>query len=175
MTVLVGYASEHGSTEGIARRIAARLRERGHTAQVWPLAEAPGVDDYDAAVLGSAMHGGAWLAEADDYLRANADRLGRMPVWLFSAGLARVVGGWFDKHVREPGEIVELARGFDLREHRLLAGALLPEHLPPLGRAAYRLMGGRYGDFRDWDEIDAWADGIAADLSAAGAPGTASA
>jgi menaquinone-dependent protoporphyrinogen oxidase len=26
-------------------------------------------------------------------------------------------------------------------------------------------MGGRYGDFRDWDDIDAWADGIASALT----------
>ncbi|MFY7069368.1 flavodoxin domain-containing protein [Nocardiopsis changdeensis] len=174
MTVLVGYASEHGSTEGVARRIAVRLRERGCTADAQPLAEAPGAEVYEAAVLGSAVHGGAWLTEASDYLRANTDALGRMPVWLFSVGLARAVGGWFEKHARDPEEIMELCRGFDLREHRLLAGALRPEHIPLPGRVFYRLIGGHYGDFRDWDEIDAWADTIAADLSAAGASGTAS-
>jgi menaquinone-dependent protoporphyrinogen oxidase len=28
----------------------------------------------------------------------------------------------------------------------------------------FRAMGGRYGDFRDWDVIDAWAAEIAQDL-----------
>lgn len=174
MTVLVGYASEHGSTEGIARRIAARLRERGRTADVRPLSDAPGADGYEAVVLGSAVHGGAWLDEASGYVRANTDPLGRIPIWLFSVGLARVVGGWFEKHSRDPEEIMELCRGHDLRDHRLLAGALRPQHLPLPGRVFYRLIGGRYGDFRDWEEIDAWADTIAADLSAAGASGAAS-
>lgn len=51
MTVLVGYASEHGSTEEIAQRIAARLSERGHAVDVRSLAEASRADDYEAAVL----------------------------------------------------------------------------------------------------------------------------
>lgn len=173
MVVLVGYASEHGSTREIAERIADRLRERGHTVDVRSLAEAPEAGEYGAAVLGSAVHGGSWIPEASGYVRANTAPLGRMPVWLFSVGLARVLGGWFEKHVREPKEIAELRGALDLREHRLLAGALRPEHLPRFGRAVYRIMGGRYGDYRDWDEINGWADAIAADLSASGTPGTA--
>ncbi|APC34860.1 MULTISPECIES: flavodoxin domain-containing protein [Nocardiopsis] len=173
MSVLVGYASEHGSTREIAERIAGRLRERGHTADVRSLAEAPGAGEYGAAVLGSAVHGGSWIPEASEYLRANAAPLGRMPVWLFSVGLARVVGGWFEKHVQEPKEVAELHDALGFREHRLLAGSLRPEHLPRFGRAVYRLMRGRYGDFRDWDEIDGWADAIAADLSGAGTSGAA--
>ncbi|WP_017570203.1 flavodoxin domain-containing protein [Nocardiopsis halotolerans] len=171
MFVLVGYASEHGSTREIAERIADRLRGRGHTADVRPLPGAPEADGYEAVILGSAVHGGSWIPGAYDYVRANAESLGRMPVWLFSVGLARVLGGWFGKHVQVPKEIAELRGAVGFREHRLLAGALRPGHLPLFGRAVYRLMGGRYGDFRDWDEIDGWADAIAADLSATGASG----
>ncbi|WP_285732746.1 flavodoxin domain-containing protein [Nocardiopsis sp. ATB16-24] len=174
MTVLAGYASEHGSTEEIAQRIAARLSERGHAVDVRPLAEASRADDYEAAVLGSAVHGGSWLTEASDYVQANTAPLGRMPVWLFSVGLARVVGGWFEKHSQEPKEVTELRRTTHLREHRLLKGALSPEHLPLFGRVVYRIMGGHYGDFRDWAEVDDWAEAIASELSAAGASGTAS-
>lgn len=173
MSVLVGYASEHGSTREIAERIADRLRERGHTVEARPLAGAPAADGYGAAILGSAVHGGSWLPDASAYLRANTVPLGGMPVWLFSAGLARVLGGWFEKHVQEPREITELRGVLDFREHRLLAGSLRPEHLPRFGRAVYRIMRGRYGDFRDWDEIDGWADAIAADLSGAGTSGAA--
>lgn len=173
MVVLVGYASEHGSTQGIAERIAARLEERGHTVDVRSLAEAPRGDDYEAAVLGSAVHNGSWLPEASEYVRATTGPLGRMPVWLFSVGLARVIGGWFEKHVQEPETVAQLRTSTPIREHRFLKGALSREHLPRLGRAVYRIMGGRYGDFRDWTEVDAWAEEIASDLSAAGTSGAA--
>lgn len=172
MTVLVGYASEYGSTREIAQRIAERLRERGRAVDVRSLAEAPRAREYEAAVLGSAVHGGAWLPEASGYVDANAASLGRFPVWMFSVGLARVLGGWFEKHVKDPKEMTQWRESLDLREHRILAGALRPEHLPRFGRLVYQIMGGRYGDFRDWDEIDAWAEEIATGPSSEGAPGT---
>jgi menaquinone-dependent protoporphyrinogen oxidase len=40
--------------------------------------------------------------------------------------------------------------------------------LPVGRRTAFRLAGGRYGDFRDWAAIDAWTDDIARQLAAAG-------
>ncbi|GAB2484170.1 flavodoxin domain-containing protein [Nocardiopsis aegyptia] len=141
MTVLVGYASQHGSTREIAQRIAARLRERGHTVDVRSLGEAPALGGYEAAVLGSAVHSGSWLPDASDYVRAATAPDGRMPVWAFSVGLARVVGGWFEKYAQESEEVARLRETTDLREHRLLKGALSPEHLPLFGRAAYRIMG----------------------------------
>ena len=50
------------------------------------------------------------------------------------------------------------------RGTRLFTGVVSREQFPRSGRAALRLMGGRYGDFRDWPDIDAWADGISASL-----------
>jgi menaquinone-dependent protoporphyrinogen oxidase len=35
----------------------------------------------------------------------------------------------------------------------------------PLQRLLFRLLGGQFGDFRDWPAIDRWADGIASRLS----------
>lgn len=42
--------------------------------------------------------------------------------------------------------------------------AMSKDHLTPRGRAKFRLMGGRYGDFRNWEEIDSWASAVAEDL-----------
>ena len=38
-------------------------------------------------VLGSAIHNGAWLPEATEVVRANAEVLAAKPVWLFSVGM----------------------------------------------------------------------------------------
>jgi menaquinone-dependent protoporphyrinogen oxidase len=51
--------------------------------------------------------------------------------------------------------------------HRLFSGVVQPDDLPARGRFMFRAMGGHYGDFRDWDEIDAWAGEIAQDLQGA--------
>jgi len=50
------------------------------------------------------------------------------------------------------------------RDHRLFTGVVRAEHFPPFSRVVMRLMGGRFGDFRDWAAIDGWTDEIAAAL-----------
>ena len=46
MTVLVAYASKHGSTQGIAERIAERLRQLGKEAEARPLDEVSDPGSY---------------------------------------------------------------------------------------------------------------------------------
>lgn len=49
-------------------------------------------------------------------------------------------------------------------DHHLFTGVVRPEHVPLFGRLLFRLAGGRFGDFRNWAEIDKWAEDIAKDL-----------
>lgn len=166
MLVMIGYASAHGSTEEIARRMADRLHAYGHSVDVRPLDKPmEALVLYDAFILGSAVHGGAWLRKATDFATREADILSRRPVWLFSVGVARVLGGRFASARKVPKGIPDIARETGARDHHLFAGAIQPSHLPVFGRFLYRTMGGRYGDFRDWVEVDDWAEGIAAQLT----------
>jgi menaquinone-dependent protoporphyrinogen oxidase len=84
MVVLVAYATDHGSTRGIAVRIADRLHQDGTDARARAVADVPDVSAYEAVVLGSAVHGGKWLPEARQFAEQNAARLRERPVWLFS-------------------------------------------------------------------------------------------
>ena len=56
MVVLVGYATKHGSTRGVAERIAARLREHGLGVDVRALRGTEDAAAYDAVVFGSAVY-----------------------------------------------------------------------------------------------------------------------
>ena len=64
MTVLVTYASKHGSTQGIAQRIAEKLRELRKLAEVRLVDEVSDPGSYEAFVIGSAIYYGSWLKEA---------------------------------------------------------------------------------------------------------------
>ncbi|HWV87324.1 MAG TPA: flavodoxin domain-containing protein [Capillimicrobium sp.] len=160
--VAVLYASASGSTAGIARRIADRLRDAGTPVDVWPVEEADGVDSYAALVLGSAVYGGAWLPSAAEFARDHADELQRRPVWLFSVGaldgpprsLERAAG------LTAP-DADELTRTLGAVEHRRFAGLLERRRWPWWRRVWLRLAGGRFGDRRDWSAIDAWTVAIA--------------
>lgn len=167
MTVLVGYATAHGSTREIARRIGSRMRTAGVEAEVRPLDAVDDVSGYDAFVVGSAVHGQKWLDGARDFVRHDLAAAGSRPVWLFSVGMPGALRGpWkqlMDKEL--PAVESDLAAPVTVRAHRLFSGVIRPGHLNRTGRLLFRLMGCRYGDHRDWQEIDDWADHIAASLA----------
>ena len=163
MRVLIAFASRYGSTRGIADAIAERIRTAGHAVDVRNAAEVEDVAAYDAVVLGSAIYDQAWLAEAAQLARRAASMLAERPLWLFSVGALSSDQGWPLGAVarREPRDIARLRRALRPRDYHVFAGAVTPEHLSLVGRLFFRALKGRYGDYRDWREIAAWADGIA--------------
>ncbi|GAA3816410.1 flavodoxin domain-containing protein [Streptomyces phyllanthi] len=166
MDVLVGYATAHGSTRGVAERLAAALGRAGLKADVRPLETVDDADAYGAFVLGSAVHNQNWLDPAKAFLRDNGDLLGSRPVWIFSVGMPGALRGPWKRMapIEAPVIVRSLPAGPVYRSHRLFSGVILPSHLPLGGRIRFHLLGGRFGDHRDWDAIDAWASEIAAEL-----------
>jgi len=172
MVVLVAYATGHGSTRGIAVRIADRLRQRSVDARACAVADVLEVSSYEAVVLGSAIHGGKWLPEARQFAVRNAAPLRERPVWLFSVSTLGDEESMFPPRVanrlrglrKETPEMTQMCRLLHPREHRNFAGAITRSHWPAIGRAFFRVTGGRYGDHRNWPAIDAWADLIASQL-----------
>jgi menaquinone-dependent protoporphyrinogen oxidase len=93
-------------------------------------------------------------------------------VWRFSSG--PIGTATTDSRGRDalvaaaPKDFAELAAAVSPRDQRVFFGALDRSKL----RGAHRVMGtmpgaGKLfveGDFRDWEAIDAWADGIAREL-----------
>jgi menaquinone-dependent protoporphyrinogen oxidase len=171
-SVLVAYASRHGSTEGVAERIARRLRERGHEVALRPVAEAGEVASQEAVVVGSPVYDQAWLPEFDAFVRDAGAALASRRVWLFSVGTfgdtKPLVGRLMP---REPRDIGEVRRALRPVEYRVFAGIIDRHQWPGASRLLFHAFGGRFGDNRDWAAIDAWADRIAGSL--AGAEGAA--
>ena len=173
MPVLVVYASKHGSTRGIAERIAAKLTDGGHPAQARSVQEASGLEGYNAFVIGSAAYALHWMDEALAFVKLNSSVLKRVPVWLFSSGpLGNEATDATGRDLRAatvPKEIPELEGVVGARGHRVFFGALDPGTLNFAERAIRKLPAARAGlpegDFRDWDEIDAWAAEIAQALA----------
>ncbi|MFG3495883.1 flavodoxin domain-containing protein [Streptomyces sp. NPDC047928] len=165
-TVLVGYATAHGSTRSIARRVAVDLEERGVTADVQALDAVKSTDGYDAFVIGSAVHDMAWLPEALDFTRGHRDELTGRPLWIFSVGMVAALRGPMKsigpkEEQKVAGELLEQLRP---RGHRLFSGVIEPQHLSRPGRMKMKAMGLRYGDYREWPVVDAWAEEIAGEL-----------
>lgn len=176
MTVLVGYASRHGATAGIAERIATGLEAAGVEADALAVEDVDDVGRYDAFVIGGAAYMFHWLKEATKFVKRHHSVLAERPVWLFSSGplgTDRV-----DKQGRDvlettrPKEFDELEALVRPRGVRVFFGAWDPE-APPVGmveRTMRHMPASKdalpAGDFRDWPAIDAWAAEIATELTA---------
>ncbi len=168
----MSYASAHGSTTEIAERIAERLQAAGHEAELSSAAPSIDLDRFDAVVVGSAIHGGAWLPAAVALVSRWAELPGR-PVWLFSVSsvgdTTSVFGPRVTRRMRqsrsEPRQITQFRKQLDLAGHRSFAGVVKPSDWGLVGDLFVRALRGRYGDHRDWSDIEAWADSIAAALT----------
>ena len=175
MAVLVGYASANGSTRGIAERIAARLGEKGYRVAIQAVDEIDDVGAFEAVVVGSAIQDGAWLPAGADFVHRNLVALGARPVWLFSVGLVGESSSAFPRPIaaqlralrREPKELAGFRKAIRAREHAVFAGAIQRDDWPRADRLIFKAMRGRYGDHRDWDDIDAWTDEIIIGLRSA--------
>jgi menaquinone-dependent protoporphyrinogen oxidase len=173
MSILIAYASKHGATAQIAERIAECLTAAGHEASARPVQEAGELDRYEAFVIGSATYAFHWRKNAVEFVRQNKDVLASRPVWLFSSGplgtSEQDAKGRDLRTVTEPREITEVTAAVRPRSHRVFFGALDPAKLTFAERSIRKLPAARAGlpegDFRDWAEIEDWANGIARELA----------
>ncbi len=177
MRVLVAYASKYGSTRGIADFIGQKLRDRGMQVDVQAVNSVEHPGDYDAFVIGSALYTFHWLKEAKSFVSNNRALLRTRPVWLFSSGPVGTKTsdnqGRDLRDVSGPKEMDDLREAVKPRDHRVFFGALdgarLTGAMGFMYRMARRSQAAREsmpeGDFRDWKEIESWANGIAEGLS----------
>ena len=168
MRVLVAYGSRFGSTAEIAEAIASELREGGFDVDCVPAHDAKTADGYDGVVLGSAVYMRRWRRDARRFLEKHARELERVPFWVFSSGS---VGApeQRDPDWEEPAKVMALVERLGVREHVVFGGSIPAKPTGFMQKAMASEMPEEFRDLRDWDEIRAWAAGIARSLQASGA------
>lgn len=162
--VLVAFASKRGSTEEIARAVARGLEEEGLTVDCREAAEVRDLSPYRAVVLGSAVYIKRWRGDAKGFLRRHGRTLARRPFWVFSSGPVGDPEQQADATWLEPPRIVKKVEALGAREHVVFGGRVPTDPHGPMERTMAQNTPDEYRDRRDWDEIRAWASGIAADL-----------
>jgi menaquinone-dependent protoporphyrinogen oxidase len=159
-SILIAFATRSGSTQEVAEKIAATLRESGFTVDVQPVKQVRTLDGYRAVVVGAPLYMSDWLKEARDFLSRHRATLTSLPVAIFALG---------------PTEDKEK----DWTETRKQFNQVLSQ-FPWLTPVAAELFGGRFdparltfpynlipglkrmpvNDIRDWEAIGAWARGL---------------
>jgi menaquinone-dependent protoporphyrinogen oxidase len=174
LKLLVAYATKHGSTKGIAEFIGEKLRQRKIDVDVIDVDDARDLRSYDAFVIGSAVYMGHWMKEAKQFAVKNSKILSTRPVWLFSSGPTGTKQidpkgrDLLEPKVSGPKELDELREKLRFRDHRIFFGAFDPKDLDFFSRQFFKSNTIReatpIGDFRDWKEIEAWANQIASSI-----------
>jgi menaquinone-dependent protoporphyrinogen oxidase len=171
--VLVGYASEFGSTAAVAAAIGEELRAAGADVDVQLVVDAHDLGQYGAVVVGSPIYNGAWLPEAVRFVQDHAAILSRIPVAYFvvSATMRQDTPrnregarSFLDPLLQD----VPAVRPVDIG---LFAGSIDPGKLPwPVRLRMWLTTDLRRGDFRRWEAIRAWSAALAPRLLGAARP-----
>jgi menaquinone-dependent protoporphyrinogen oxidase len=163
--ILVTYASQAGSTAGVAEAIGKTLSEGGAQVDVMPMKNVKDLSTYQAVVAGSAIHGQKWLPEAMAFMFDHQAELSRKPFATFMVCITLSMSNadqyreglkeWM-KPVREL--VRPVSEGY-------FAGALdfsrLPFSFNALGMRLVVLFGiWKEGDHRDWNAIRNWAENL---------------
>lgn len=168
LSVLVSAASGHGATAEIAQAIGQALSGQGLTITVIPPGEVRAIDGYDAVIIGSAVYMGHWLGPAKELVNRFGDALAGRPVWLFSSGPVGKPSGKLARSMdQDPVDLPAMLEATHARGHRRFAGKLDRRVLSLPQRASLLVFRGLNGDFRDWVDIQQWAEGIAQQLALA--------
>jgi menaquinone-dependent protoporphyrinogen oxidase len=157
--VLVAYATWAGSTAGIAERIAEVLDRNGFTAEALRARDVPDTSGYDAVVLGTPVHAGRLHRDALKFATRNAADLNSKPFAVFVACLAMTATD--EKGRAQAASYLEpVRRQVKPASEGRFAGAYDPQKLGLFARQIMKMIKASPGDFRKWDEIEAWATSL---------------
>jgi menaquinone-dependent protoporphyrinogen oxidase len=161
VSVLVAYATRHGSTREVAEAVAATLRERQLEVDLRPAREVRSLEGYSAVVLGTAIYMLRLHKGARRFLTRHREALTKRPVAIFAMGP-------FNNDEREwQGVRAQLDKELAM--------------FPWLTPVAQEVFGGKFdpaklrfpynlvpylkrlpaSDIRDWTAIRAWASSVA--------------
>jgi menaquinone-dependent protoporphyrinogen IX oxidase len=192
--ILIAYSTYSGSTEDVAREIAAELGKAGRTAEALPISTVTSLDGYSAAVIGGPMILG-WHREAERFVKAHNADLAKLPVAFFFTAMSLTnpesnpypfpvfIDPALGKPPHKPGRLSLRERYASVSNYlRPALKAAAPWQPVSVGFFKGRLdlfrlklramlfvmlvIGQKPGDFRNWETIQGWARDLALCLPA---------
>jgi menaquinone-dependent protoporphyrinogen oxidase len=162
--VLVGYATQYGSTKEVAEAIAGTLRENWLEVDLQPLSKVRTLESYSTVVMGAPLLMFHWHRDALNFLSRHRNALVEKPVAIFALGPTHVPHEDTEWKSSQEQLDKELAKFSWLKPAtiKLFGG----KYDPALLRFPLNLMAGKEpaSDIRDWETIRAWAEGLKAIL-----------
>jgi menaquinone-dependent protoporphyrinogen oxidase len=169
VSVLVAYATKHGSTREVAEAIGEELVELGLDVEVAPAAEIDDMSGYDGIVLGGSLYTGRWHADALRFIERHASALREIPVAIFAMGPRTLQEHDVADARAQLDHSLAKVRDFEPAAVVIFGGVIVPERL----RFPFNRMPA--SDARDWDAIRGWAGKVAKAVRESPQPGSAAA
>jgi menaquinone-dependent protoporphyrinogen oxidase len=166
LKILVAYASQLGSTMEIAETIGEVLGQLGNTVETIDVTKVADVNEYDAAIVGSAIQFDKWMPEAREFVTKHQKTLSMLPVAYFFTCLTLSVQSEKSKRqaTKYSEKLYTLVPQVKPVTIGSFAGALdygkLSFFFRLFSRVLYFLLGVGEGDYRDWNAIRTWAKSV---------------
>ena len=159
MRALIAYGSKRGGTAELARTIASALEAHGIQADVREAGEAGSPEAYDAVIVAGALYMNRWHRQARRFVRRQTRALRELPVWLVSSG--PLDDSTRDRAVPPVRQVAKLMARISARGHATFGGRLAPD---ASGFPASAMAKTASGDWRNLEQVEAFAATVAADL-----------
>ncbi len=159
--ILVAYASEYGSTGGVAEAIGKELCAKGAKVDVFLTRNVKNLNSYQGVVIGSAIYRGKWMPEATNFVKANYEILQQVPVAYFLVCMTMHLPGEENRrkalsYLDPVLQTIPQVKPVDIEP---FAGVMNYSNLSWLNKKIIISKGVPEGDFRDWEAIRGWAGG----------------
>lgn len=171
-SILVAYATRYGSTQEIAEKVAATLREGGLAVDIQPMREVQTLDGYAAVVLGAPIYIGRWHKDAHQFLSRHQTALTQRPVAIFALGPIGIDENEMHSSRAQLSEelgkypwLAAIAVGVFVGKYDPTKLHLRDRLIASLPASPLYQMPARDG--RDWAAIRAWASNLAVELQPA--------
>ncbi len=159
-SILIAYATRYGSTQEVAEKVAATLREGGLSVDVQPVKQVRTLDGYRAVVVGAPLYMFDWLKEARDFISRHRAALATRPVAVFALGPTEDKQEDWTETRKQLDKVLSKFPWLSPVAVELFGGKFDPTRLT----FPYNLVPGLkrmpVNDIRDWDAIRAWANSL---------------
>ena len=157
--ILIAYASKAGSTAEVAVRLGEDLAKQNASIDVLPISKVADLSPYQTVIFGSAIRVGKILPEAMAFIEKNQTALQQKPFHLFI--LCMTLEKDTEENRKTVSAYLDPVRALvKPASEGLFAGVMNLARLPFIERVMITLMKAPTGDFRRWDQIQAWGQNL---------------
>ena len=163
--VLVAYESQFGSTAEVADFVAKNLNTK-LAIDIVKITDVTDLSAYSTVIVGSAIQYDTWMKEARQFIDLNQDALSTKSVSYFLVCLTLSKKSQAAKKQAQEyaDKIVRLSPKVKVKQFGQFAGVLdyskMSFSTRIFAKGIMAILGVKEGDYRDWDQIRLWAEGL---------------